>query len=505
MSLFKKKHTTENLYFGNPEAESENNFKAKIQLEDVFIDYLNVLNELETEKFMVTGRKGSGKSAIGQIIHKRSKNKSNVFCEYIRKSDIDLEQIVQLSAEIGDTIQKELLFKWIILTRLLKLITQNQAVQDLKDIKLIKHFLEKNSGFVNIDKYEIKEILQATGFEIFTEKLMHFFTLKKTRETRLTGSKAPFYKLIPHLEEVITTILTSNADRFQGNSYKIIFDDLDIEFKAESDKSVETLLNLIRISKNYNNNLFSDNEIDAKVIILLRDDISDILIKKSADMAKVFESYNIPLIWFDHDLHRRGENLTMLKQFIDKRIEIALRNENIVLDRNPWDFLFEPSSSYNDTSFKYVIDHTFQTPRDLILFMQGLSKYRFEIPLQINELNTLIGNYSTKAKGELDNALTIHFKVNEIDNLFRILRVLSRKSEFDFTDFETEFNKYEFAMNAPKCCELLFEYSLVGNKKLNNSMVFFKHRENNETHYNIDFEKYFVIHRILKIYFMNNK
>lgn len=222
-------------------------------------------------------------------------------------------------------------------------------------------------------------------------------------------------------------------------------------------------------------------------------------------MAKVFESYNIPLIWFDHDLHRRGENLTMLKQFIDKRIEIALRNENIELDKNPWDFLFEPSSSYNDTSFKYVIDHTFQTPRDLILFMQGLSKYRLEIPLQINELNTLIGNYSTKAKGELDNALTIHFTVNEIDDLFRILRVLSRKSEFNFNDFETEFNRYEFVMNAPKCCELLFEYSLIGNKKLNNNMVFFKHRENNETHYNIDFEKYFVIHRILKIYFMNNK
>jgi hypothetical protein len=222
-------------------------------------------------------------------------------------------------------------------------------------------------------------------------------------------------------------------------------------------------------------------------------------------MSKIFESYNIPLIWFDHDLHKKGENLNMLKQFIDKRIDIALKNEKIEYENNPWDFIFAQASSYSDTSFKYVVDHTFHTPRDLILFMQGLSKYRFEIPMHINELNILIGNYSSKAKGEIDNALTIHFKVEEIESLFQILRVLSKKVEFSFSEFESEFVKHDFFVNATKCCELLFEYSLIGNKLPNSNMVFFKHRENNENHYSIDFEKCFVIHRIIKIYFMNNK
>lgn len=505
MSIFKSKQTTENLYFGNPEAESESNIKAKIKLDDVFFDYLNVLSELETEKFIVTGRKGSGKSAIGQVIYKRSKDNPNSFCEYIRKSDIDLEEIVQFSEKIGNAIQKELLFKWIVLTRLLKLITKNEAVQDLQDIKIIRHFLEKNTGFVRIDKYEIKGVLQTTGFEVLIEKLMQFFTLKKTHETRLTGQKAPFYKLIPHLEEIVISILTSNADRFQGNCYKIIFDDLDIEFKAENSKSIETLLNLIRIAKHYNNNLFSDNNIDAKVIVLLRDDISDVLIKKSADMSKIFYSYNIPLIWFNHDLFRRNENLTLLKQFIDRRIEVGLKIEGISFENNPWDYIFEPSQNYNESSFKYVIDHTFHTPRDLILFMQDLHKYKFTIPLKINELNILIGNYSCKAKGEIENALAIHFNVKEIEEIFQILRSLSKQQEISFGDFCAEFSKFEFSINATRCCELLFDYSLIGNKMANSNMVFFKHRENNENHFCIDFEKHFVIHRILKIYFVNNK
>ncbi len=505
MPLFKTKNTTKNLFFGNPEAESESNHKAKIKLEDIFVDYLNVLNELETEKFIVTGRKGSGKSAIGQKILKQAKQSPNIFCEYIRKSDIDLEEIVQFSKEINNPIQKEQLFKWIILTRIIKLITQNQSVQKLAEIKTLRHFLEKNRGFIDIDKYEIKEIIKTSGFEILIEKLMHFFQLKKTRETRLTGTKAPFYKLIPHLEEVIVTVLKSNEDLFQCNDYRIIFDDLDIEFKAENKESIETLLNLIRITKQYNNVLFSDNEIDAKVIILLRDDISEILIKQSADMSKIFSSYNISLTWFDFDLHKRDENLTQLKQLIDNRIKIALKNENIECNINPWDFFIEPSSYYHESSFKYVVDHTFQTPRDLILFLQDSPSYRFQLPMNSSDVNTLIGAYALKVKGEINNALAIYFSSDEIDNIFLLLKSLRNKSEFSFDDFKRVYVNYSFRLSVEKCCEILFDYSLIGNKSSNSATVYFRHRDNSSSYRTVDVDKFFVIHRILKIYLSTNK
>ncbi|TCD27772.1 hypothetical protein EZ456_07430 [Pedobacter psychrodurus] len=499
--MFNKKITTANLYIGTPEAESENNNRSRVKLEDVFVDYLKVLPEIETEKFIITGRKGSGKSAIGQMLHRAAKNSSNKFCEYIQKSDIDLEEVVQFSKEVGDGIQKELLFKWIILTRLLKLITENEAVQHLEEIKVIKHFLAKNTGFVRIDRYEIKEILQKTGFEVYIEKIMRLFTFKNTKEISLKGSKAPFYKLIPHLEEVITSILASYPESYNGNSYQIIFDDLDIEFKAENKESVESILNLIRIAKTYNNNLFSDNGIDAKVIILLRDDISDVLIKKSADMAKVFSSYGISLVWFDHKLFKRDENLTMLKQFIDNRIKHSLEKENIAFTGNPWDFLFDKTIAYNDSSFKYVVDHTFHTPRDLILFFQDLSKFNFTLPLGISQINDLIGNFSTKSKSETENALSIHFSISEIEKIFMVLRQLAKKSDFSYSTFKTLCENDKMEISPLKCCELLFEYSLIGNKNTRTGMVYFKHRESEEAHYHIDYDKAFVLHRTLLIYF----
>jgi len=504
-NIFRKELTTKDLHVGLPEAEREANFNSRVKLIDVFRDFLEVFPEIDEGNFIITGNKGSGKSAIGQVLFKRAKDDPNSFCEYIQKSDIDLEEIVQFSENTDYFIQKEILFKWIILTRILRMITENVALKDLKEVKIVKYFLVKNAGFVNIDKYEIKEILRTSGYEIAIEKLLQFFRFKAKDELLLKGVKAPFYKLIPHLEYIIKSILTSNEDKIQGNSYKIVFDDLDIQFKANKDAHVDTLLNLIRIAKQYNNNLFSSNNINAKVIILLREDISNVLIKKSADMAKVFSSYSSNLNWFDYDLFKRDENLIPLKQFIDNRIENTLKNEGIKFEGNPWDYLIQNLEMYNEGSFKYVIDHTFHTPRDLLLFMYDIHKYQFKIPLSDRDIYILIGKYSIKAVEEIENALSIHYSYDEIEMIFLTLKQLSFNKSFTKTEFEIEMYKHSNDMNAPKTMELLFNYSLIGNKKAYGNVVYFKHRESQEEHFVIDFEKDFILHRILSIYFKNQR
>ncbi len=503
-NLFGKDLTTSNFHIGLPEAEREANFNSRVKLIDVFKDFLEVFPEIEEGNFIITGQKGSGKSAIGQILYQTAKNEPNSFCEYIQKSDIDLEEIVQFSKDTDNVIQKEILFKWIILTRILRMITENEALKELKEVKIVKHFLVKNSGFVNIDKYEIKEILKTTGFEIAIEKLLQFFRFKAKNELLLKGVKAPFYKLIPHLEFIVKSILTSHQDKTQGNSYKIIFDDLDIEFKANKDIHVDTLLNLIRIAKQYNNNLFSDNNINAKVIVLLREDIANVLIKKSADMAKVFSSYSTNLNWFDYDLYKRDENLIPLKQFIDNRIENAFKNSSVKFEGNPWNYLIKDLDMYNESSFKYVIDHTFHTPRDLLLFMYDIHKYKFKIPLNNKDIYALIGKYSIKAKEEIENALSIHYNYGEIESIFTTLKQLSKKNSFTKSEFEIELYKCSQDINSTKTMELLFDYSLIGNKNSYGNMVYFKHRQGQE-HYSIDYDKDFIIHRILSIYFKNKR
>lgn len=503
MALLRKKTTTENLFIGNPEAESEANFKSRVKLDDVFEDYMKIIPDLETEKFIVTGRKGSGKSAIGTTIYNNSKSNPNRFCCFVRKNDFDLEEIVQISNQSNYPVQKELLFKWLILTRILKMIVENEAINKKPEIRILNEFLKKNTGYVEINKYEIKEIISANGFQIHIEKFLRFLRILGKMDTTLKGQKADFYKLIPSLEVSIIEILTRNNEKKNINSYRIIIDDLDIDFKAENPTIVNSTLELIRIVKEYNNNLFSDNEIDAKVIILLRDDISSVLIKESADMAKIFRSYSIPIKWYEHRLFLQDENLTKLKQFINKRIRKTLVENKIEINNeDPWNYLLN-DESITSTSFKYIIDHTFQTPRDLILFFQDLDKNRYNIPLRIREMNSLISSYAIKAKEEVENALAIHFTSIEIEKIFNVLRDLSKTNDFDITQFNDFVKIHDINKDVKNLLEILYDYSLLGNRSQNGTLHFNYWESEYESH-KIDFDNKFVLHRIISIYYKNS-
>lgn len=503
MGIFKTKVTTEKLYIGIPEAEAESNIKARVKLEEVFSDYLEAIPEIDTEKFLIVGRKGSGKTAIGQHLFKSAKADANSFCEFVRKSDVDLEHLVQVSKNGGIDLEKELLYKWIILTRILKLIVQNSAVESLKGVKLLNKFLDKNSGFVKLDRYEIKELVNTGGFTVFIEFLSRFFRLSGNKNFQIKGEKAPFYKLIPHLENAILEVLTSIED--SNNSYVLIFDDLDIEFKANKADSVDSLLNLIRITKDYNNNFFSDNHINAKVLLLLRDDISDVLVKKSADMAKIFSSYSIPLIWYEHDLFKRDENLLKLKQFIDSRINKALSNKGISTINNPWNHLIDATNQVNDTSFKYIIDHTFYSPRDLLLLFKSIHTFKFEIPLSLNELNILIGKYAEEVKGEIDNAMAIYLTHTEIGNIWKVLYESTKLECFSYEKLIKIIDQQVFDYDSSFIALLMFEYSLIGNKRPNSNMVEFKYREELKQNIKLNQDMELINHRIVCIYCKNHK
>lgn len=169
------KRTTKGFYIGVAEAEGEAN-NSEITLSEVFEDFLDAIKQINNEKFIILGRKGSGKSAIGEYILSLADSDANIFAKFIRKTDIDIEQIVQIGLSEGYPIEQELLFKWIILTQLLDLITQNQNLQKIKDIVNLRKFIEKNRGFIDIRKNEIKEIIHERGTSVNLEYFKRFYT-----------------------------------------------------------------------------------------------------------------------------------------------------------------------------------------------------------------------------------------------------------------------------------------------------------------------------------------
>ena len=97
----------------------------------------------------------------------------------------------------------------------------------------LKSFLKINSGYVDIDEYQITEIIRNNGFEIQTEQLRRLVSAKLNKDICIKGSQAPFYKLIPLLQETIIALLKTDCEN--ENTYVLVFDDLDIGFKMDNE------------------------------------------------------------------------------------------------------------------------------------------------------------------------------------------------------------------------------------------------------------------------------
>lgn len=171
-----------------------------------FEDYLEILPQINQGRFIVTGRKGSGKSAIAKFIKDKADETPNAFADIIRLNDLQLEKLKQFDQSDEFTNKEAVIVEWIILVRLISLIVQNQNAKYIDEIKPLKRFLETNAGMVKIDQYEIVELQTNKKWEVSFEPLARVFKSIFGKYFNLKTVKAPFFRLINPLREVIQTV-----------------------------------------------------------------------------------------------------------------------------------------------------------------------------------------------------------------------------------------------------------------------------------------------------------
>ncbi len=470
----RKKGTTRGFYFGATEAEGEN-----VQGQDLlefFDDYLNILPLVKEGRFIFLGRKGVGKSAIAKFIKDSAEREDDSFASLIKMHDLELEKLIQ-----GDTFnefenKEAVIFEWLILVRLIKLIIKNESAKWTNEYTKLRRFIERNSGIVNIDKFLIKEVIKNQDFEVSFEPLRHAFGGVFKNHFGTKTVKAPFHQLIPALREVVHSIV-----RHQVNIEKefwLMFDDLDISFH-ENGANQKMITELLRIAKHYNNDILQGTT--SRIIVFLRDDIKRRIESNYPDTAKIFSSYEILINWYDHQTFKMDENITNLKSFINRRIELNFRKNNISYDVNdPWATLI-PDDDYeyqNKSSFKYLIDFTFYRPRDLVLFFSNVGLRDYKFPLDPNTIKLLLRKYVTANIIEIKNELGLNFSRDEINLLFdRVFPYLSTHPHLTRDKFCEYLKGLEFKKESEEIFKLLKEYALIAFKNPQGKL-FFEHRGN---------------------------
>lgn len=470
-----KNKTTKGFYFGHTEAEGEN--KQGLQnLDHYFEDYLEVLSQILDEKFIVVGRKGSGKSAIAKFIKDTSDKDQDSFCDLIKYNDIEVEALVQ-SIPSGERKNIELIiFEWLILVRLIKMFSKNEYAKYTNEFKKFNDFINRNSGFVAIDKFHITEVVEKKKLEVQIEVLKHVFGPTIGKYVDAKQVKAPFYTFINPLKEIIEKV--AQYDVFKEKEFIILFDDLDIKFKVNSTDSTEKLLGLIRAAKNLNTTIFRNTKI--KVILFLRDDIKRALMTCDSDTSKLFTSYCISLDWYDHDSFKTNENAINLKKFINRRIALNFDSNNVNYNKtDPWYNLFIQQASYGKSSFKYILDFTFYRPRDLVLFLLPIGRSEGIYPIDHNSIKTLLKKYLVENVNEIKSELKIYFDDQTIVKIFLILKTIASKG---FKPISKEqvleiISQQELNIDSTQILELLLSYSLLTYID-SNSRLYFSYRIN---------------------------
>jgi len=490
---------TNNFYFGAEEAEAEAHPQSKINLLEFFDDYLDIFRDLESEKFLIIGRKGSGKSAIAEYIYSKARDDSTTFVDFIRNKDISLHKLAQVSD--GNVVGANHFFEWTILLKIITLIMSNESYSHLKELDNLTKFYHKNSGFVRILDYDVKEVTEGKNYEIGIEYLKRAFSGTFKSSMAIKSEKAPFYKIIPDLRKLVIKILTSPETKCNECAYYLFFDDLDIDFKATNEEDMKSLAELIRTAKYYNNDIFGKNEINAKIFILIRTDVISAFDTKTADISKIIQSYGIHLIWYDYNTFNNALSELPLKRLIDNRIVRNFNIKNIPLTEDPWRSFVAEQSEYK--FLKAIFDITFARPRDVITFFKGVQSLKTNFPIQEKHVDRLTKNYCTKAVAEIKNELYAFYDGQQIEIIFSALQQVGQKTRFKFTDIENKLIGLRFTGATSVVIKQLFDYSIIGqiSTESNETLLRFKYREPQESPYEINKDGEFTLHKMIHKYF----
>lgn len=462
-------NTTKGVYLGTPEAEGE--IREGHGLLEFFEDYMHVIDDIATEKFIVTGRKGAGKSAVVRYLRENSSEEKELYSATVRPSDIDLVRAIHIiSEEAGQYSQ---LYEWIVLTKFVKMLLETHDVQTTDEYRALERFQTKNSGLLNVDDWD------TVNFEKEDSRLINFSALKSVfgaelgKTLKTTGIKAHFIKFIPTLREIVVKMLHfEGLNRFD---FLVLFDDLDINFKLSRDDDKNRLLDLIRVTKLYNTEFLKGTK--GKILIFIRDDVSDQLNGMAADKSKIFSSYETRLTWYDH-LDIDHEDSTLLRKFINKRIKLAFdslgQSYNVA---DPWVSFVEntPCREYNDnTAFKFILDFTFYLPRDLLLIFKDLEKKELPLPMKPSDVKILLKDYVRRKKEEIEDELTIQFDDKDsINQLMAALKELSNRNNYKMKDVLDQLNQFGLNENI---FLVLIDYNLLIPKDCRKKL-YYKYRE----------------------------
>ena len=442
--------------FGTIDADSDD------LLYDCFEDHEAYTNILQMKRFLISGRKGAGKTAIFKKLITTKEPTTFSFGHTFSDYPWHLHD-KQGRVGVPDQDKYTHSWKYLIAMTISKLILNNDKslpynMETLDDVARIEKFVVDSYGSKNPDVTQIfspsKTLKIKPTLEINLLELLKF---------GVSPEAVPIEYLPTIIQDVNSNLISSTISILNPeHKYFICFDQLDLGFDPTNPDYARRLIGLILAAKEINQ-YAKDNGKQLFITIFLRDDIYNKL--QFEDKNKITENLLSIIEW---DTPRTTYTL---KRLMEKRLRATFGEGQHSIS---WNQVFDEATEMpgRQSKYQHMIDRTMLRPRDIIRFSNTiLSESKKRINGTEEKTKSFINSdihkarehYSAYFLREIDDEIHKHLpNYKKYLDIFKSIGVY----RFDLQQFLEEFEKQK--INTPEIVQpiqilkYLYDFSLVG-------------------------------------------
>jgi hypothetical protein len=426
---------------------------------DSFEDHQAFETLMSLDRFLIVGRKGSGKTAIYKKL--LTTKEHDFFCWGHTFADYPWHHH-SLQARVGIPDYDKFTHSWkylILLTASKVILNYDNSLPfdetSMEEMTRIERFVIDSYGTRDPDVTQIfsptKELHLAPHFELDW----------KLFKAGIKPERVPMTELPIIVQELNSNLMRAVLSCLSPkNRYFIAFDQLDLGFDPSDPDYKNRLIGLLLAARDLT---VAARERGKKfaVAVFLRDDIYDYL--QFEDKNKITENFSSLIEW---DTPRTRNTL---KDLMEKRFRALLSAGG---EEVKWEDVFDEDLEMpgHQKKYQHILDRTFLRPRDVIRFCnQILHQYKAR-KMPSAKLSTKFENvdvhnarvdYSNYFRNELDDE--IHKHVPNYRDYLEVLRSIGTW-HFERADFEKEFSARDpnDETGASGALQHLFTFSIVG-------------------------------------------
>lgn len=428
-----------------------------------------------TNKFIITGRKGTGKTILAKY-HEAEQIKKGYFAKTITKDDVILKRLIEVGNNNLSREQQKLFIKYAVLTEIGQLIVQNEdkCRKNLKQCKdrrrkkeLKKNFLQmkrvlydRYHTFDNITKSPISEtvskenLVEGSLVSQIISKIQTQFRSSHTKNVKC--DKSDFITLISSFEDKIS-LLT------EYNPITLIFDDLDEYDTNINEEYINFLVDFIGMAKKINQNVLKKNKLNNKVILLIRQEILSSLNSNSNNLSKLVQDSTIYLNWFIKMNGKPHEN--PLIDLVLTKIQRSNQKFNECTKEELYN-LFFPERILKKYTLNFLYENSFGRPRDIVNYLEIIrQEYPGNTRFDAECFIAMETRYSNRFLEELQNELYIHYPrgyINECIKVFELLHRVTFKKEHIEAILEQNSKQFLYLADANTFISSMYRFGAIG-------------------------------------------